>query len=124
MYNAEGFLKLQQELSFSILNYFKPTFDHNSSINVWMQRFDYPKWTEDILLQALESFVGLIIMLSFVYTCISTVKVITAEKEKQLKVCIVLKGFSLYICLPSDISVRDTLFSEKLLIATTKPKPI
>lgn len=51
-----------------------------------MQRFPYASWIQDPLLIALESFVGIIIMLSFVYTCINTVKVITAEKEKQLKV--------------------------------------
>lgn len=55
-----------------------------------MQRYPYPEWIEDILLRALQSFVGLIIMLSFVYTCISTVKVITIEKEKQLKVFIII----------------------------------
>lgn len=53
---------------------------------IQMKRFPYASWIEDPLLQALESFVGILIMLSFVYTCINTVKVITAEKEKQLKV--------------------------------------
>lgn len=54
---------------------------------VKMQRYPYSKWMSDPLLQALISFVSIIIMLSFVYTCINTVKVITTEKERQLKVC-------------------------------------
>lgn len=53
-----------------------------------MQRYPYPSWINDPLLTALQSFVGIVIMLSFVYTCINTVKVITTEKEKQLKVTI------------------------------------
>jgi ATP-binding cassette subfamily A (ABC1) protein 3 len=59
---------------------------------VQMQRFPYASWIEDPLLQALESFVGIIIMLSFVYTCINTVKVITTEKEKQLKEAMKIMG--------------------------------
>lgn len=51
-----------------------------------MRRFPYPKYTEDILTSALLIFVGLLFMLSFVYTCINIVKAITAEKENQLKV--------------------------------------
>lgn len=57
-----------------------------------MQRFPYPTWINDPLLTALESFVGIIIMLSFVYTCINTVKVITTEKEKQLKEAMKIMG--------------------------------
>lgn len=53
---------------------------------ITMQRYPYPTWMNDPLLTALQSFVGIIIMLSFVYTCINTVKIITTEKEKQLKV--------------------------------------
>lgn len=53
---------------------------------ILMRRFPNAAWTDDILLTPLQSFVGLIFMLSFVYTCINTVKAITTEKEKQLKV--------------------------------------
>lgn len=82
---------LQQEISLSIINYLKQeqlgeSFNRDL-VKLEMQRFPYPKYTEDILITALQVFVGLIFMISFVYTCISTVKVITAEKEKQLKVC-------------------------------------
>ncbi|KAF5273700.1 hypothetical protein FQA39_LY07390 [Lamprigera yunnana] len=90
-YYYEGFLKLQQELSYAIIKHFKSSFDR-SSVPVFMQRFPYPKWIQDLLLTALQTFVGLIIMLSFVYTCISTVKVITTEKEKQLKEAMKIMG--------------------------------
>lgn len=51
-----------------------------------MRRYPYPEYIKDMLLDALKSMLGIIIMLSFVYTCINTVKTITSEKEKQLKV--------------------------------------
>ncbi|XP_019867946.2 phospholipid-transporting ATPase ABCA3-like [Aethina tumida] len=59
-----------------------------------MRRFAYPSWNEDILLQMLISFCGIIFMLSFVYTCINTVKTITTEKEKQLKEAMKIMGLS------------------------------
>ncbi|KAF2898000.1 hypothetical protein ILUMI_08174 [Ignelater luminosus] len=95
-YYLEGFLMLQQELSFAIIDHFKQKihnkpFDHNS-VSIHMQRFPYPKWIQDDLLTAMQSFVGLIIMLSFVHTCISTVKIITTEKEKQLKEAMKIMG--------------------------------
>ncbi|KAK5642701.1 hypothetical protein RI129_008868 [Pyrocoelia pectoralis] len=90
-YYYEGFLKLQQELSYAIIKHFKNDFNR-SSVPVFMQRFPYPRWIHDLLLTALQTFIGLIIMLSFVYTCISTVKVITTEKEKQLKEAMKIMG--------------------------------
>ncbi|KAK4876911.1 hypothetical protein RN001_009417 [Aquatica leii] len=92
-YYYEGFLKLQQELSYAIIKHFKHDFNR-TSVPIFMQRFPYPKWVQDLLLTALQTFVGLIIMLSFVYTCISTVKIITTEKEKQLKEAMKIMGLS------------------------------
>lgn len=57
-----------------------------------MQRYPYPPYIEDPLLMALVNFISMVIMLSFVYTCINTVKVITAEKEKQLKEAMKIMG--------------------------------
>lgn len=92
----EGFLSLQMLITYILaiggVNKMETTSDYINFLTnftppvVKMQRFPYASWVEDKLLQALESFVGIIIMLSFVYTCINTVKVITTEKEKQLKV--------------------------------------
>jgi ATP-binding cassette subfamily A (ABC1) protein 3 len=50
-----------------------------------LQRFPYPPYTHDDILEALKRNVPLLMMVSFVYTCINTVKVITVEKERQLK---------------------------------------
>jgi ATP-binding cassette subfamily A (ABC1) protein 3 len=50
-----------------------------------LQRFPYPPYTQDDILEALKRNVPLLMMVSFVYTCINTVKVITVERERQLK---------------------------------------
>lgn len=54
---------------------------------VLMKRFPYPEYLSDDLLPVLRSFISIMIMLSFNYTCINVVRVIATEKEKQLKVC-------------------------------------
>ncbi|XP_018330699.1 ATP-binding cassette sub-family A member 3 [Agrilus planipennis] len=93
-YQEEGFLPLQQELSLSLISYFKETSSSNNfqKPDIWMQRYPYPRWINDFLLTALESFVSLIIMLSFVYTCINIVRCVTIEKEKQLKETMKIMG--------------------------------
>ncbi|KAK4877002.1 hypothetical protein RN001_009508 [Aquatica leii] len=95
-YYEEGFLMLQQQLSFSIIDYFKKSV-HNTSFNrssvpIRMQRLSYPKYTSDALLSSLDIYVGTLFMLSFVYTCINIVKVIITEKEKQLKETMKIMG--------------------------------
>lgn len=59
---------------------------------VQLQRFPYPPYIDDPLLIALSNFISIVIMLSFVYTCINTVKVITNEKEKQVKEVMKIMG--------------------------------
>lgn len=93
-YYGEGFLALQHYLTFAITlakenvpfteigNW---TRDNGYPI-ISISRFAYASWNDDMLLQALASMFPLIVMMSFVYTCINTIKAITTEKEKQLKV--------------------------------------
>lgn len=52
-----------------------------------MQRFPYPKYVDDPLLPGITSFVSTVILLSYIYTAINTIKVISAEKETKMKVC-------------------------------------
>ena len=84
-YNQEGFLAVQDSLFRSIINYLS----NSSEIpQIRMQRFPYPAYVDDVLLPALKTFISMIILLSFSFTCINNVKTITNEKEKQLKVLI------------------------------------
>lgn len=57
-----------------------------------MQRFPYPDWTSDPLLTALETFVGLMLLLSFNYSAINLIKSVTIEKEKQIKEAMKIMG--------------------------------
>ncbi|XP_069685343.1 phospholipid-transporting ATPase ABCA3-like isoform X4 [Periplaneta americana] len=90
-YWYEGFLLLQHVISSKIFEYLV----NNSSINlpeIFLQRFPYPEYTQDDMLDALKRNVPLLMMVSFVYTCINTVKVITVEKERQLKATMKIMG--------------------------------
>ncbi|GJQ88081.1 hypothetical protein Trydic_g13093 [Trypoxylus dichotomus] len=90
-YFDEGFLSLQYYISREIIKHHT----QNDSIeipDIIMQRFPYSSWLNDPLQAVLQSFVSLVFMLSFVYPCINTVKVITTEKEKQLKEAMKIMG--------------------------------
>lgn len=100
-YFREGFLSMQNDISKEIIK----SYSSAQLPEILMRRFPYPPWIDDPLLTALQSFVSIIFMLSFVYSCINTVKVITTEKEKQLKVSI--QAF------PS-FSIIDVYFFRKL----------
>lgn len=57
-----------------------------------MQRLPYPPYNKDILLEGLKSLVSLVVLLSFIYPCINTVRFIAMEKEKQLKEAMKIMG--------------------------------
>ncbi|XP_067006390.2 phospholipid-transporting ATPase ABCA3 isoform X2 [Anabrus simplex] len=90
-YQFEGFLPLQEAISTALIETC-PSTNSMQTVNLLLHRFPYPPYLKDALLRALQVFISLMIMLSFVYTCISTVKVITAEKEKQLKEAMKIMG--------------------------------
>ncbi|KAK9729509.1 hypothetical protein QE152_g15926 [Popillia japonica] len=90
-YFDEGFLTLQYYISREFIKYHVDN-DSFQMPTLTMQRFPYSTWTDDPILALLQSFVSLMFMLSFVYPCINTVKVITTEKEKQLKEAMKIMG--------------------------------
>ncbi|XP_023714575.1 ATP-binding cassette sub-family A member 3 isoform X4 [Cryptotermes secundus] len=87
-YWYEGFLLLQHVISSEITKFL-----NNITLpQIMLQRFPYPPYTHDDMLEALKRNVPLLMMVSFVYTCINTVKVITVEKERQLKEAMKIMG--------------------------------
>jgi hypothetical protein len=82
-YLSESFLFLQNQISNSLINYWAPG---EGVPEIELQRFPYPKYIEDALLPALTSFVSTVVLLSYVYTAINTIKVVSAEKELKMKV--------------------------------------
>jgi len=92
-YWYEGFLLLQHVISSEITMFLC---NNKTLPQIMLQRFPYPPYTHDDMLEALKRNVPLLMMVSFVYTCINTVKVITMEKEHQLKASIPLGYYLVY----------------------------
>lgn len=82
-YSPEMFLAVQHAVSQEII---KQKTGKAINTKVYLQRFPQVAYREDELLIALERFISMIIMLCFAYTFVNTVKMVTNEKELQLKV--------------------------------------
>lgn len=92
-YHGEGFLALQHLLTIALIVAKKKENAVTGIVSVAktmplisMRRYPHPMWYEDTLQHPLQIVVGLVMMLSFVYSCINIVRAITSEKEKQIKV--------------------------------------
>ncbi|XP_017056192.1 phospholipid-transporting ATPase ABCA3 isoform X3 [Drosophila ficusphila] len=90
-YLREGFLPLQHSLSMA---YIRQKSGELALPDVKMQRYPYPEYIYDPLLEGMSSIMSLIILLSFIYPCTYITKFITAEKEKQLKEVMKIMGLS------------------------------
>ncbi|BFG01721.1 ATP-binding cassette sub-family A member 3 [Drosophila madeirensis] len=94
-YLREGFLPLQHVLSMSYLRQKAEELAQNVTLpEVVMQRYPFPAYIFDPLLEGMSSIMSLIILLSFIYPCTYITKYITAEKEKQLKEVMKIMGLS------------------------------
>lgn len=82
-YSSEMFLAIQHAISQGII---QEIAGKSFTSKVVMQRFPQTAFLEDPLLIALERFITMVIMLGFAYTFVNTVRVVTEEKELQLKV--------------------------------------
>ncbi|XP_049855750.1 phospholipid-transporting ATPase ABCA3 isoform X1 [Schistocerca gregaria] len=90
-YCSQGFIKLQYAVSASIIQYVS-NMSWEDLPEVRLQRYPYVPYIDDPMLVAMAQFVPLIIMSSFVYTCISTIKFVTTEKENQMKETLKIMG--------------------------------
>ncbi|XP_053608125.1 phospholipid-transporting ATPase ABCA1 isoform X2 [Plodia interpunctella] len=88
-YSPEMFLAVQHAVSREIIK-IKTGKDFDTT--VLLQRYPQLAYRDDQLLVALERFISMIIMLCFAYTFVNTVRVITAEKELQLKETMTIMG--------------------------------
>ncbi|VVC45536.1 Hypothetical protein CINCED_3A002705 [Cinara cedri] len=88
-YLSESFLYMQYQISNALIQYWAPG---HYVPPIELQRFPYPKYIEDPLLPALTSFVSTVVLLSYIYTAINTIKVISAEKEMKMKEAMMLMG--------------------------------
>lgn len=98
-YFTEGFIPVQTAiaLAYASKKCIETDCKNISESTVQMQRFPYPPYEDDLFLIGLEGAVGLFIMLSFVYSIISTVRFIALEKEKQLKEVMKIMGMPIWL---------------------------
>ena len=83
-YYKEGFLTLQDGVSRVLIEMLSGK--STNDIDIEMRRFPYPIYADDKFLVALQGWLPLIIMLSFIYPALNIVKSIVHEKERRLKV--------------------------------------
>ncbi|XP_031638212.1 ATP-binding cassette sub-family A member 3-like, partial [Contarinia nasturtii] len=102
-YFFESFLAIQQLIAFRFTinhmqNNWTDDLNRQSMMpTIKMQRFPYPPYMKDDLLDGLDRAIGLFIMLSFVYPIICTVRIIAVEKEKQLKEIMKIMGMPVWL---------------------------
>lgn len=99
-YFEEGFLPIQDAIarSFTELKCIDLAGCQNGTLrHIKMQRFPYPPYVLDILLQGLQTLVSFFILLSFVYPCINFVRFIAVEKERQLKESMKIMGLASWL---------------------------
>jgi len=94
-YHEEGFIYLQyaieRTLTKMLLNSSETEAgmnmsDYNENIAVKIQRFPYPGYIDDKYLFALQAWLPLIMLLSFIYPVMNITKQIVYEKQIRLKV--------------------------------------
>lgn len=83
-YCKEGFLNLQHEIFRAILKTY--TSFKNETPSIDFQRYPYPPHIKDQYLPALILFISIFIIIMYTYSSVSTIKMITLEKETQMKV--------------------------------------
>ncbi|CAH2236792.1 jg8551 [Pararge aegeria aegeria] len=88
-YSPEMFLAVQHALSQTII---KQKTGKSINTKVYLQRLPQLPYRKDDLLVAMERFISMIIMMCFAYTFVNTVRVVTAEKEMQLKETMTIMG--------------------------------
>uniref|UniRef100_A0A336MK43 CSON001010 protein n=1 Tax=Culicoides sonorensis TaxID=179676 RepID=A0A336MK43_CULSO len=94
-YAREGFLTMQNVISREFIERIQMEGDENFTVpEIFVQRFPYPAYKSDKLLLGLEFLFPVIIINSFLYVCINTVKLLTVEKEKRLKEAMKIMGLS------------------------------
>lgn len=95
-YFFEGFLPIQDSIAraYTKMKCKNLTCKDEPLPNIQMQRYPYPPYTFDLLLQGLETIVSFFILLSFIYPSINLVRFIAIEKERQLKEAMKIMGLS------------------------------
>ncbi|KAG8513504.1 LOW QUALITY PROTEIN: ATP-binding cassette sub-family A member 3 [Galemys pyrenaicus] len=85
-YIREGFLAIQHALDKAIMLYHqKSARKLFKGIRIFIQRFPYPAYSQDVLVWAMNAFLPLMFILMFSPTVLSIMRAIVSEREKRLK---------------------------------------
>ncbi|XP_058833503.1 phospholipid-transporting ATPase ABCA1-like isoform X2 [Topomyia yanbarensis] len=97
-YFREGFLSIQHFIFQSYVSIVRPVGVIDEELpDVVVQRFPYPPFMEDNFPSSLTTFLPISVMLAFIYPCISIVKSVLFEKEKQIKEAMKIMGLNNWV---------------------------
>jgi len=90
-YLEEGFLALQQAVDSALMN----GLSSNATVDIGkvtmrLQRFPYPPYVDDKFVLVIQQQLPFIVMLSFVFCAMQIVRDLVYEKERCLKVRVVM----------------------------------
>jgi ATP-binding cassette subfamily A (ABC1) protein 3 len=91
-YQKRGFLFLQQAITFALINNDEVK---EPAVPIQMNRYPFPRWPFDpFYFDEIAPYLSLVMMISFMYNYINTIRAIATEKEKQLKVVELIQSWS------------------------------
>ncbi|XP_058461768.1 phospholipid-transporting ATPase ABCA1-like [Malaya genurostris] len=97
-YFREGFLSIQHFIFQSFLDLMRPVGVIQEPVpDVIVQRLPYPPFMDDNFPSSLTTFLPISVMLAFIYPCISIVKSVLFEKEKQIKEAMKIMGLNSWV---------------------------
>jgi ATP-binding cassette subfamily A (ABC1) protein 3 len=82
-----GFLAVQRAVDLEIVRELNSTFN-SSDVNIELQRYPFPPFKADNFVLVIQVWFPFLLVMSYIFAAINTVKNIVYEKEKGLKVCI------------------------------------
>ncbi|XP_044533338.1 phospholipid-transporting ATPase ABCA3-like, partial [Gracilinanus agilis] len=120
-YFREGFLTIQHAINREIIcsSMNDSMIEQFKKINVTLKRFPFPSYVQDPFISVLENNLSLMIMLSFLCTCIFIIRSVVQEKEKKLKEYMCIMGLSNWLHWTAWFFMYFIIFTFIILIMIT-----
>ncbi|KAM8777566.1 LOW QUALITY PROTEIN: phospholipid-transporting ATPase ABCA3-like [Rhynchonycteris naso] len=129
-YLTEGFLTIQHSLDKAIMTYQNPNAAKNllRDVDVFVQRFPYPKYEYDEFFNFFDAFIPLVILFIFCTNYLTLIQSIVWEKENRLKEYQLMIGLSNWMLWAAYFFTFLTFYSVIIflmcLIFFTKVDPV
>ncbi|CAH2106426.1 unnamed protein product [Euphydryas editha] len=94
-YVNEMFIAIQHAISMELIS--QLTKENLHHFNIHLQRYPHPPYTEDLAVEALTFVFPMFFMLSFTYTAVNLIRIVTVEKELQLKETMKIMGLPTWL---------------------------